>query len=329
MSGFDFFVDLMVTGTVLGLDDTSEIETVHAVFGQDDFLPPLDSFGLIEFGWYQHKGRWEVTYFGAQAHRLRWLTRDTMMEPALIERYGEFPDRIDVDELLVALSRQGIQLEELPYHDEDYVDLWSPVTRMGVLADRSSRSVEKMLGRSSRNGWRSFPGRQETFTAYAKHLLTLTDTERQTWYDRRDPQENRADWWRCLSHAAAGKTGGTDETALRWARLRLALVSAAAERGALPPDEAAVAEVELLADAAENDLPLGTADCTADDAVARWLATLPASPAGADLPTARLLRDQIHDVQRGLGLLTDPGLAEELRRWMAVKPLLLADRPTG
>jgi hypothetical protein len=157
MSGFDFFVDLMVTGTVLGLDDTSEIET----------------------------------------------------------------------ELLAALSKQGVQLEELPYHDEDYVE------------------------------------------------LTLTDTERQTWYDRRDPQENRADWWRCLSHAAAGKTGGTD------------------------------------------------------DAVARWLATLPASPAGADIATARLLRDQIHDVQRGLGLLTDPGLAEELRRWMAVKPLLLADRPTG
>jgi hypothetical protein len=326
MSGFDFFVDLVVTGTVLGLDDTSEMATVHAVFGQDDFLPPADSFGLIEFGWYQHNGRWEVTYYGAQVHRLRWLTRDNLMEPALIERYGEFPDQVDIDELMAALAKHGVQLEELPYHDEDYVDFWSPVTRMGVLADRSNRSVEKMLGRLGRGPWRTFPARRETFTAYAKHLLTLTESERRAWFDRREPEADRADWWRCLSHAAAGKTGGTDETALRWARLRLALVRAAGERGGLPPDEAAVTEVGVLADAADNDLPIRVA---ADDAVARWLATLPASAAGLDIPTARRLRDQIHEVQRGLELLTDPGLTDELRRCVAVKPLLLADRLTG
>jgi hypothetical protein len=35
MTGFDFFIDLAVTGTVLGLDHTSTPEAVHAVFRYD------------------------------------------------------------------------------------------------------------------------------------------------------------------------------------------------------------------------------------------------------------------------------------------------------
>lgn len=34
MSGLDFFVDLAVTGQVLGLDHTSDLATVRAVLGE-------------------------------------------------------------------------------------------------------------------------------------------------------------------------------------------------------------------------------------------------------------------------------------------------------
>jgi hypothetical protein len=144
------------------------------------------------------------------------------------------------------------------------------------------------------------------------HLPTLTEPARQAWFDRREPAEHRADWWRCLSHGAAGKTDGADETAARWARLRRALVRAAGERSALPTAEAAVTEVGLLAEAADDALPVAAAD----DAVARWLATtadLPADLAVIDIPTARRLRDQIHVVARGAGLLTDACLAGNWR----------------
>jgi hypothetical protein len=36
------------------------------------------------------------------------------VEPALVERYGHFPDRIDVDELLAAIGKQGAPLENCP-----------------------------------------------------------------------------------------------------------------------------------------------------------------------------------------------------------------------
>jgi hypothetical protein len=135
MSGFDFFVDLTITGTVLGLDHTSEREAVHAVFG-GGFAEPLDSFGLVEFGWHER----EVVFYGAQAHRLPWLTRESGVEPALVERYGDFPDRLDVDDLLKAVAGQGFPLEEQPCHDDDHVEFRSPVSHMGVLAERSSEN---------------------------------------------------------------------------------------------------------------------------------------------------------------------------------------------
>jgi hypothetical protein len=58
---------------------------------------------------------------------------------------------------LKAVAGQGFPLEEQPCHDDDHVEFRSPVSHMGVLAERSSRTVEKLLGRSCRPPWRSFP----------------------------------------------------------------------------------------------------------------------------------------------------------------------------
>lgn len=294
MTGFDFFVDLAVTGTVLGLDHTSTPEAVHAVFGGE--VGEFDSFGLIEFGW---SGR-ECTYFGAQAHRLKWLDGD--LEPVLAERYGEFPDRVDVDELRDAVAARGEPLVEVPYHDEDWVNYWSPVSHMGVLAQRATGSVAKQLGPTRHDR----PRRRKQFHDYAKHLLPFSASERERWYAKH--ADDTRYWW---SRLAAGANG--DDTP-EWRRLRLAIHRTASARGVYPDAEAAVTEVGLLL--AVDEAP--------DEAVRRWLATA-AMPAAGDIAAARALRNAIHQVEPALPRLRNPRLAAELGEWITVKPRLLAD----
>jgi hypothetical protein len=305
MTGFDFLVDVMVTGTVLGLDHTSTPTEVHRVFG-GEFEPPLSSFGLVEFGWHER----EVVFFGAQVHRLDRLTHDQRIEPVLVERYGAFPDRVDIDDLRKAVAGRGFPLEEQPCHDEDYVEFRAPVSHMGVVAERGTRDVVKLLGPSYRSPWRRFSGQEERFTSYVKHLLPLSDGERETWYAKR--AEDDPDWWDCLAATAARKTGGTAETTRQWHRLRLAIHRAATERGVYPAGEAAMTEVGLLL----------AADLAPDDAVRAWLA---AANLPDDIAGARRLRDQIHEVERARPHLTDPDTATELHRWITEKPHLLAD----
>lgn len=299
MTGFDFFVDLTVTGTVLGLDHTSTPEAVLGVFG-GEYTPPGQGFGLTEFGWYERK----VTYFGAQVHRLGWLVRDDEVEPELVERYGPFPERVDVDELREAIVALGFPLEEEAYHDEDYVNYRAPVSRMGVLAERSSRDVVKMLGPRYYSPWGRYPRQYDRFDSYARHLSPLPAGERAAWFDER--AEDDSDWWGCLA-ASAARVAAED------AGLRLAIHRAAVERGRYPADEAAVTEVGLLLDAGLEP----------DGAVRAWLATVTGVP--ADVAGQRRLRDQIHEVEPALPRLADPELAAELRRWVAEKPRLLTE----
>jgi hypothetical protein len=180
-----------------------------------------------------------------------------------------------------------------------------------VLAERSSRDVMKLLGPARHSPWRSFPDRFEMFASYARHLLPLTATDREKWFDRR--AENNADWWGCLAAVSNHKNGGSPETAQQWRLLRLAVHRAATARGVYQPGEAAATEVGLLLDAR----------LAPDDAVRRWLATA-VMPAPDDVRAARLLRDRIHEVQRALRSLTEPDLVAKLGEWCTVKPNLLA-----
>jgi hypothetical protein len=58
-----FLADVVLTGTVSGLDHTSTPGEVHG-----EFEPPLSSSGLIEFGWRRDR----VTY-GSSAARVEVL----------------------------------------------------------------------------------------------------------------------------------------------------------------------------------------------------------------------------------------------------------------
>ncbi|WP_204049510.1 hypothetical protein [Microbispora siamensis] len=119
MSDLDFFADLVITGTVLGLDHTSRLDEVEEVLGRDcTFEAPsgvISDFGLVEFGWLRDRPQddWSVVYFGAQAHRLPDLTREDM-PAALLGRYGGFRSRLYVGELRGAVEARGFTLEERP-----------------------------------------------------------------------------------------------------------------------------------------------------------------------------------------------------------------------
>ncbi|MFI7679612.1 hypothetical protein [Actinophytocola sp. NPDC049390] len=224
-----FFTDFVLTGTVLGLDHTSAPDEVHAVLG-GSFEPPLSSFGLIEFGWRGDGDEWKVQHFGVQAHRLVWLADG--IEPALVARYGDFPARVDVDDLREAVTERGAPLEAWPRAADDYVAYGSSVAHVEVLAHRETRTVESLFGMSPRSPWWSFPGQEKRFASYARHLLTLTAAERAAWFARREPEAHRADWWACLIATAARKTHG----ARQWQELTRALRRAAAERGVHAPN---------------------------------------------------------------------------------------------
>lgn len=163
MSGLDFFVDLAVRGTVLGLDHTSDVATVRSVFGEQGTVTSAHSMlidtGLVEFGWARSGADqdWSVSYFGAQTHRLPWLTEKGLVGSALVEHYGEFPPHLDVDELRAAVIAAGGMLEERPNANAGYVELWSPVSRISVLAamdpaetGERAGTVVKMLAPSGR-----------------------------------------------------------------------------------------------------------------------------------------------------------------------------------
>jgi hypothetical protein len=350
VSDLDFFADLVITGTVLGVDHTSDLAAVEEVLGHNSTFRVsrsvmISDFGLVEFGW--HRGGpqedWAVTYFGAQTHRLSWLTGENRVGTALVDRYGRFRPRLDLGELRTAVHARGFTLEERPSLNDGCAEYWEPTSRMGLIAvsdpyesgsDEPAGTVLKMLGPTDRSAWRRFRGREEAFNSYATHLLTRSETERVAWLDRREPEADpeRTDWWSCLRSVVARRTGGTPAANAQWRRLGFALNRHAAERGIDTADEAAVTLLVSLAHA--HDLGVADELPTMDEAVERWLTATtplaqatrlctdrPRDPAGTRL--SRRLRNQIHDIQPCLPHVTSAAAADELRAWIELKPALL------
>lgn len=322
MTNLDFFADLAVTGTVLGLDHTSTLTEVEAVFELTHAEPYPNALvsdaGLVEFGWQRWHGgdAWTATYFGAQAHRLDLLVAKEQVEPPLQARYGEFPRRVGVDDLLAATAALGYPLREVRDPNENHVAYWSPVSDMHVLAtdpdgpDVEPGTVLKMLGPQPWWPWQRYLGRELEFAGLARQYLA----DGSTWLDKRDPADEppevREDWWGCLATMVARKAKAPEPV--------VELHREAAERAVCTVAEAALAEIGVLVRAHGRGVPAGSTD----EATARWLAHV---PPGGDLRSDRVLRNQIHQVCQGMPHLADPALAEALRPWQELRPTLLAD----
>jgi hypothetical protein len=239
-----------------------------------------------------------------------------------VARYGEFPARVHVDDLLSATAALGYPLRQVPDPNENRVAYWSPVSDMHVLAtdpdspDSTGEpdppgTVLKVLGPQPWWPWHRYLGRELEFAGHARQLLS---TGLPAWLDAHDPvdepPEVRRDWWGCLTTMVRRKAKEPGPV--------VALHREAAERAVCTVAEAAVAEIGVLVRAHGKGVPAGSTD----EAIARWLAHVP--PSG-DLRSDRVLRNQIHEVRQGLPHLVDPALADALRPWLDLRPALLAD----
>ncbi|MFC0551581.1 hypothetical protein ACFFHJ_11890 [Planotetraspora thailandica] len=347
MDDLDFFADLMITGTMLGLDHTSTRPDVEEALGHDcTFEAPsgmISDFGLVEFGWWRGRAddEWAVTYFGAQTHRLPWLTGTKQIESALADRYGVFRPRLDFGELHSAVQARGFTLAELPSPNDGMIEYWEPTSRMGLLVvadpeewEELPGTVLKMLGPENGHVYLLFQGREQAFRSYADHLLTLREPDLVAWLDRREPgaEPGRTNWWAYLRNVVARRTGHTPAQEARWRRLGFVLDRHAAERGIDTADEAAVTLIGSLTEARARGMADGLP--TMDQAAERWLAATttlahatrlcadrPLDPDGVRL--SRRLRNQIHLIQPCLPYITSAALADELRAWIELKPALL------
>ena len=342
MDDLDFFADLLTTGTVLGLDHTSSPAEVERVYGPaatvDAPSGRITDGGLVEFGWWE--GR--VTYFGAQVHRLEF---GVGKDDPLVGRYGPFRSVLDVDDLLAAARARGFAPEEAPRWgagNAGYAEYREPSTGVGVLylvdpdeaGERGPAGrVAKMLGTGDdRRSTRWDAAEHRAVAARVRHLLTLDDPT--SWLDGHEPVpgKERTDWWRHLRLVVSNRYGVEPTAVVRRWRLRTALDRLAFERGVDTEAEAALA----LAGTSAEGRELGLADVPpVADAVERWLDAMEDEHAGAralcgrhlveadEVRRARGLRNRIHEIAVHAPHVESEVLADRLRAWTDLRPLLL------
>ncbi|TDD44657.1 hypothetical protein E1263_40250 [Kribbella antibiotica] len=304
LTDLDFFAGLAITGTVLGVDATSDLATVQEVLGDEDFYEQLPEegsnweyantdYGLVDFGWGRERGtdEWICSYAGTQNHRLSRGSRRTARRTAgllLRTRYGQFRQYLNIEDLRAVVEDHGFSLDSTPqWPGADFSQYWVPgvSTTMNVAMSDPSwgppGTVAKMLGAPvserhlNHKARVAFDGQKKQFNAYGKELLKLTDRQRAEWLDEHQPTAgpDRNLWWSFLrSHFLYA-----DNEHPPWTELAYTLDRDAAVRGIDTPDRAALALIRWAGTAELPERP------TLDDAIALWLTTTPHARGG---PTA-------------------------------------------
>lgn len=137
MADLDFFVDVVVSGAVLGVGLTDSPDEVARTLGGDfaedqNRVVMRRDYGLVEFSWARRPGSdsWQATGFTVQAHR---LTRITVID-ALVQRYGPFGRQLRFTQLNAELDRLGYHLQEITDQaDADYRRYWLAESRISLL----------------------------------------------------------------------------------------------------------------------------------------------------------------------------------------------------
>ncbi|MFF2363861.1 hypothetical protein ACFVU0_14270 [Streptomyces sp. NPDC058122] len=116
-----FYVDVVTTGTVLGLGPADSPDRVTGVLGSDFAENSFSDrslcrdYGLAEFYW--SRGRadhpWAGDHFTLQVHKLAYRDR-TLVNEGLRARYGRFTPRLRFAKLERLLKRRGVPLLEIP-----------------------------------------------------------------------------------------------------------------------------------------------------------------------------------------------------------------------
>ncbi|MFI7104205.1 hypothetical protein ACIBK8_33285 [Streptomyces sp. NPDC050161] len=137
-----FYVDVIATGTVLGVRPTSSPDHVTEALGPGfaensfDDLTMCRDYGLAEFFWDRACADqpWSGHHFTLQVHRLAEGNRALAGE-TLRARYGRFAPRLRFGKLQHLLQRRGIpllEIPELPANAPYYRTFWQPGSQAAV-----------------------------------------------------------------------------------------------------------------------------------------------------------------------------------------------------
>jgi hypothetical protein len=352
VADLDFFVDVVVSGAVLGVGLADTPETVTRILGEgfveDRGRATLRrDYGLIEFFWSRRSGSepWYPGGFSIQAHRLP----DVDVGDELVDRYGRFGGRLRFARLREELARLGYQLEEIS-SDADrpgYRRFWLAESQVTVTVTATGSEGSGDGGEV----WSiAAPRRTETVAATElgvrhqavkdglTHLLRLGDAERVTWLDRRQsPPDERVNWWLHLLLVIDAQLGDQPAARPDWVALKLWLLPQAHTRAIFTPAESAMKVAYFVAQLrrAGHDLPVVP---SADEVVRACLEAIPVALGEVALLDDRrdlrcLDRKQtIHSRQAKnlvsaaewhLDQLQDHALADRLRQWLVIKPRLV------
>ncbi|MFJ4988584.1 hypothetical protein ACIP9H_32880 [Streptomyces sp. NPDC088732] len=137
-----FYVDVVTTGTVLGVGSADSPERVTAVLGPRfaeggfDDVSLFRDYGLAEFYWHRAStgDLWEGHHVTLQVHRLADRDRGIVNE-VLRARYGRFAPRLRFEKLRRLLDRRGVPLVEVPEISANapyFRTYWQPRVQVGV-----------------------------------------------------------------------------------------------------------------------------------------------------------------------------------------------------
>ncbi|WP_438295383.1 hypothetical protein [Streptomyces sp. HUAS TT7] len=137
-----FYMDVVTTGTLLGLRPTDSPDRVTEVlgsrFGENSFdrQSMWRDYGLVEFFWDRARTNdpWKGHHFTLQVHRLAYRNR-TLVSETFRDRYGRFTPRLRFDKLRRLLERRGVPLVEVPdpANAPYYRTFWQPVSKVAVM----------------------------------------------------------------------------------------------------------------------------------------------------------------------------------------------------
>lgn len=351
VAGIDFFVDVVVSGAVLGVGLTDSPDDVARTLG-DAFVEDRTrtamrrDYGLVEFSWARWPGSnsWRATGFTVQTHRLASIT----VAETLVHRYGPFGRHLRFTQLNAELDRLGYHLQEITDQaDADYRRYWLAESRISLLV--ATTAYQAMI--NAGDVWSiSAPhpaelvaagrlgGQRQAVKDGLVHLLQLDEQQRWQWLDRRQPAPpDRANWWLYLLLVIDQHLGDQSRRRAGWAELKLWLLRQGRARAVF--SEAASAEklAYFAGDMRRAGVELAVLP-SADDIVRACLDALPVGLhevailddqrdlSGLDrtqMRHSRQAKNLVSAAQSHLDGVQDARLAAQLREWIDIRSRLV------
>lgn len=111
MTGFDFYVDVIAHGNVLGVGLDSSVSDWG--FMGDDYIDDIRKnlmrrdYGLIELSFEKKDEEWFCFAISIQVHRLAVYGPEKLVPLPLVNRYGRFENFTSCHRLLYQMTKQG------------------------------------------------------------------------------------------------------------------------------------------------------------------------------------------------------------------------------